>query len=68
MGVFGTAHGCGRCKKAPFPKICHTYPATMKLGTIRPYLNKIQKYINHMTVTLSSANISTFFTVNQLLL
>ena len=25
------------------PKICHTYPTMMKLGTVRPYLKKIQK-------------------------
>ena len=30
-------------KKDPFPEICHTYPAMIKLGTITPYLNKIQK-------------------------
>ena len=25
------------------PKICHTYPTMMKLGTVIPYLKKIQK-------------------------
>ena len=38
--------GCSRmrvAKKAPLPKICHTYPAMMKLGTVIPYLKKIQK-------------------------
>ena len=29
-------------KKVPLPKICHTYPAMMKLGTVTPYLRKIQ--------------------------
>ena len=34
----------------PFPKICHTYPAMMKLGTVIPYLKKIQKiYESHDT-------------------
>ena len=34
----------GRGQKAPFlPKICHTYPIMMKLGTIIPYLKEIQK-------------------------
>ena len=27
----------------PFPKICHTYPIIMSLGTVIPYLKKIQK-------------------------
>ena len=34
--------GGGR-KKAPFLKTCDTYPAMMKLGTLMPYLEKIQK-------------------------
>ena len=42
MGLFGAAHGRGD-KKAPLPKICHTYPAIMKLPTVTPYLKKIQK-------------------------
>ena len=37
MGFFRAA------QKAPLPKICHTYPAMMKLGTVTPYLRKIQK-------------------------
>ena len=36
MGIFGTAHVWEH------PKICHTYPAMVKLGTIIPYLKKIQ--------------------------
>ena len=32
----------------------------MKLGTVIPYLRKIQKYINHVTHPLSSADISIF--------
>ena len=32
--------GCG--KNAPLPKICHTYPTMMKLGTVIPYLKEIQ--------------------------
>ena len=35
--------GEGGNKKAPLPKICHAYPTMMKLGTIIPYLKKIQK-------------------------
>ena len=43
MDIFGTAHGWGGRKKAPFLKTCDTYPAMMKLGTLMPYLEKIQK-------------------------
>ena len=30
-------------KGTPVPKICHTYPTMMKLGTVIPYPKKIQK-------------------------
>ena len=30
-------------KGPPLPKICHKYPTMMKLGTVIPYLKKIQK-------------------------
>ena len=44
MGFFGAAHGWGGGgKKGPLPKICHTFPAVMKLGTVIPYPKKIQK-------------------------
>ena len=43
MGFFGAAHGWRGPKKAPFPKICHTYPALMKLGTVIPSPQEIQK-------------------------
>ena len=36
MGFFGAAHRWA-------DKICHTYPTTMKLGTVIPYPKKIQK-------------------------
>ena len=42
MFLFGGAHRWG-VKKDPLPEICHTYPTMIKLGTITPYLNKIQK-------------------------
>ena len=42
--------GCSRMgggergtKRPPLPKICHTYPTMMKLGTVIPYTKKIQK-------------------------
>ena len=44
MGLFRVADRWGeRGKKAPLPKICHTYPIMMKLGIVIPYLKKIQK-------------------------
>ena len=43
MGIFGADQGWRGGKKAPLPKICHTYPTMMKLDTIIPYLKKIQK-------------------------
>ena len=36
MGFFGAAHRWA-------DKICHTYPTTMKRGTVIPYPKKIQK-------------------------
>ena len=38
----GHFQGCSRME-APLPKICHTYPTMMELGTVIPYLKKIQK-------------------------
>ena len=49
MGLFGAAQGClglegGRgAKKAPLPKIYHTYSTMMSFGTVMTYLSKIQK-------------------------
>ena len=42
----GRFQGCSRMRGglfAPSPKIRHTYPTMMKLGTAIPYLMKIQK-------------------------
>ena len=33
----------GGSQKDPLPKICFTYPTMMTLGTVLPYLKKIQK-------------------------
>ena len=54
MGIFRAAHGWGEVKKASLPKICHTYPTMMKLGTVKPYLK------NYVTHPLTSADISIF--------
>ena len=43
MGSLGIAHGWGGAKRPPLPKICHIYPTMIKLGTVIPYLEKIQK-------------------------
>ena len=45
MGIFGAGHGWrgGGAKSSPLPKICHTYPTMMDLGTVIPYLKKAQK-------------------------
>ena len=50
----------GGAKRQPIPKICHTYPTMMKLGTVIPYLKKIQEYMNHVAHPLSSIDISIF--------
>ena len=60
MGLFGATHGWGQAKNAPIPKICHTYPTMMKLGTVIPYLKKTQKYMNHVTHPLSCPDTSSF--------
>ena len=46
MSIFGATHGGGGgggLKRPPLPKIYLTYPRMMKLGTVIPYLNKIQR-------------------------
>ena len=35
--------GLGGIQKGLLPKICHTYPTMIKLGTVIPYPKKIQK-------------------------
>ena len=61
MGFFGAAHGWGEgVQKGPLlPKICHKYPAMMKLGTVVRCLKKSQKkYKSH---SLCCADISIFY-------
>ena len=44
VDFLGAAHGSGGgLFWSPLPKIRHTYPTMMKLGTVIPYLRKIQK-------------------------
>ena len=56
MSIFGADDGWGGPKKLPLPKIGHIYPTMMKLDTVIPYLEKIQKYTNLVTYTLNSAD------------
>ena len=50
--------GRGAKRLTPLFKICHTYPTTMmKLGTVIPYLKKIQKIYKSFD---TSADISIF--------
>ena len=70
MGIFGAAHGWGG-KKAPpprLPKICHAYPTMMKLGTVIPYLKKIQKIYESCDTTWEFSWDQYFFTENQQIL
>ena len=43
MVLLRAAYGWGRSKKTPLPKMSHTYISKMKLGTVMPYLKKMQK-------------------------
>ena len=43
MGFLGLLVDEGGGGLSPLPEICHSYPAMMKLGTVIPYLRKIQK-------------------------
>ena len=60
VGLFRDAHGWGAKRPPPLPKICYIHPTMMKLGTVVPYLKKIKKYINHVTHSMSPANICIF--------
>ena len=43
MGLFGAAYGWAGAKSLPTPKIRHTFPTKMKLGTVIPDLKMTQK-------------------------
>ena len=65
----GPFRGCSRMmggegvgqKSAPYVKIYQAYPTMMKLGTVVPYLKKIEKCMNSVKHPLSSADISIFY-------
>ena len=67
MGFFGAAHGWEGAKKPFIPKICKIYlkislkyPKMMKLGTVIPYMKKIQKISSHVTHPLNSVDIGKY--------
>ena len=67
----GHFRGCSRMeggKKAPIPKTCHTYPTMMKLGTVIPYLKKIQKIYESRDTLSDFCWHQHFFTGNQQIL
>ena len=64
MGVGGWGGG----KKVSLPKIYHTYPTMMKLGTLIPYLKKIQKIYKSRDTALEFWWHQHFFTGNQQIL
>ena len=57
MGFFGAAHGWGAGGT-----FCHTSPIMMKLGTVIPYLKKIQKLYELRDTPLEFCWHGTFFT------
>ena len=68
MGIFGAAHGWRGRKMPPLPKICHTHSTVMKLGTVIPYLKKIEKIYESRDAPLDFCLHQHFFTENQQIL
>ena len=65
MDLFGAAHGWRGPKRPSLSKICHTYLTLMKLGTVIPYLKKIQKIYESRDTPLEFCWHQHFFTENQ---
>ena len=66
MGIFGAAQWWEGGKKGPpRPKICHTYPTMMKLGTVISHLKKIQKVYESRGAPPDFCWYQQFFTGNQ---
>ena len=63
MGLFGAAHEWWGTKRS-LAKICHTYPTMVKLGTLIPYLKKIQKIYKSCDTPLEFCSHQYFFTRN----
>ena len=68
----GLFRGCSRMGGGffwpPLPKIRFTYPTMMKLGTVIPYLRKIQKMYKSRDTSLEFCWHQHFFTGNQQIL
>ena len=68
----GLFRGCSRMGGGlfgpPLSKIRHTYPTMMKLGTVIPYLRKIQKMYKSRDTYFDSCRHQRFFTGNQQIL
>ena len=61
----GHFRGCSRMKggggkKAPLPKICHTYHTMMKLGIVIPYLKKIETKLTSADKSIFSPELIKF--------
>ena len=68
MGFFGAAHRSGGAKRLPLPKICHTSPTMIKLGTVIPYPKKIREIYESRDTPLKFCYYQHFFTGNQQIL
>ena len=66
----GPFRDCSRMlgKKDPFPKICDTYPTMIKLGTVIPYLKKIQQIYESRDAPFEFSWHQRFFTEKQQIL
>ena len=58
MDLFGGCYAW-EGQKGPVAKICHIYPAMMKLGTVIPYLKKIQKIYESRDIPVAGISIFT---------
>ena len=67
-GLFWGCSRMGGKKVPPLPKICHTYPIMMKLGTAITYLKNIQTISESRDTTLVFCWHQHFFTGNQQIL
>ena len=65
MDVVGASHRWAQGKKVFLPKICHTYPEVMKLGTVIPSLDKIKKIYESCDTHLDFRWHQYFFSGNQ---
>ena len=69
MDIFGDAHGWGSGgKKVPLPKICHTFPAMMKLNTVMHHLKNTKKIYESRDTFLEFCWDHHFFTENHQIL